>query len=159
MRNHALITGASVILIQAAGCVGQPATTTGEEPAATTPVTAATATASDDAPKFVSSIRGLAEVEVTKPVSKRIGNKIVTTIKVKNTSTTNSIAGLTVDEYWYDKAGAPVTGDTFRHRTPLQPGETIEVMLRTPVDPKMDRNQYQFAHANGDIKTTVVPRL
>jgi hypothetical protein len=159
MRNRALITGASAILLQTAGCGGQPATTTGEEPAATTPVTAATATASADSPKLVSSIRGLAEVEVTKPLSKRVGDEIDTTINVKNTSTTNSIAGLTVDEYWYDKGGAPVTGDTFRHRTPLQPGEIIEVMLRTPVNPKMDRNQYQFAHANGNIKTTVVPKL
>jgi hypothetical protein len=29
----------------------------------------------------------------------------------------------------------------------------IEVTLRTPVNPKMDRNSYQFAHANGEIKT------
>jgi len=53
----------------------------------------------------------------------------------------------------------PVTGDTFRHRKPLQPGEIVEVMLRTPVNPRMDRNQFVFVHANGDIKTTVVPKL
>jgi hypothetical protein len=50
----------------------------------------------------------------------------------------------------------PVTGNTFRHREPLQPGEIVEVTLRTAVDPKMDRTQYRFVHANGDIKTTVV---
>ncbi len=46
-----------------------------------------------------------------------------------------------------------MTGDTFRYRKPLLPGEVIEVTLRTPVNPRMDRNQYNFSHANGNIKT------
>jgi len=174
MKKHAVIAGASaILLLAAAGCGRQsqtvadtaPAvatdstnaeptttevTTTGEAPAATEQATPA---------KFVPPVRGLAEVALTKPVTKRVGNEIVTTIKVKNTSTTNSIVGLKVDEFWYDKAGEPLTGDTFRHRKPLQPGEIVEVTLRTPVNPKMDRNQYQFVHAYGDIKTTVVPKL
>jgi hypothetical protein len=105
-------------------------------------------------------IRGEAELGYTKPVSKRSpdGKFVVTTIKVKNMSQ-GSIAGLKVDEYWYDKAGDPVTGDTFRYRKPLQPGEVIEVTLRTPVNPKMDRNQYKFEHANGTIKTKALPKL
>lgn len=180
MKKHAVIAGASaILLLAAAGCGEQsqtvadtdPAvamdstnaepittevTTTGEEPAATEQAKPATPAAST---KFVPAIRGLAEVALTKPVTKRVGNEIVTTIKVKNTSTTNSIAGLKVDEFWYDKAGEPVTGDTFRYRKPLQPGEIVEVTLRKPVNPRMDRNQYQFVHANGDIKTTVVPKL
>ena len=123
--------------------------TTGEEPEAMLTASA----------KFVPPIHGVAEVELTKPVTKRVGNEIVTTIRVKNTSTTNSIAGLRVDDYWYDTAGALVTRSTYRHREPLQPGEIVEVTLRTPVNPKMDRNQYRFVHANGDIETTVVPEL
>jgi hypothetical protein len=105
-------------------------------------------------------VRGEAELGYTKPVSKRSpdGKFVVTSIKVKNLSQ-GSIAGLKVDEYWYDKAGDPVTGDTFRYRKPLQPGEVIEVQLRTPVNPKMDRNQYKFEHANGTIKTKSVPKL
>jgi len=105
-------------------------------------------------------VRGEAELGYTKPVSKRSpdGKFVVTSIKVKNLSQ-GSIAGLKVDEYWYDKAGDPVTGDTFRYRKPLQPGEVIEVQLRTPVNPKMDRNQYKFEHANGTIKTKAVPKL
>lgn len=105
-------------------------------------------------------VRGEAELGYTKPVSKRSpdGKFVVTSIKVKNLSQ-GSIAGLKVDEYWYDKAGDPVTGDTFRYRKPLQPGEVIEVTLRTPVNPKMDRNQYKFEHANGTIKTKAVPKL
>ena len=105
-------------------------------------------------------VRGEAELGYTKPVSKRSpdGKFVVTSIKVKNLSA-GSIAGLKVDEFWYDKAGDPVTGDTFRYRKPLQPGEVIEVTLRTPVNPKMDRNQYKFEHANGTIKTNAVPKL
>jgi hypothetical protein len=95
-----------------------------------------------------------------KPVTKREKNgDIVTVIKVKNLSTTGSIAGLKVDEYWYDKAGDPVSGDTFRYRKPLMPGEVIDVTLRTPYNPKMDRNSYNFSHANGEIKTKSVPKF
>lgn len=180
MKKHAVIAGVSAILFfAAAGCGEQSQTaadtpavagdstnaelistdvgTTDEEPAAAEPAKpTAPLTASAT---FVRPIHGLAEVELTKPVTKRVGNEIVTTIRVKNTSTTNSIAGLRVDDYWYDTAGAPVTGNTFRHRKPLQPGEIVEVTLRTPVNPKMARNQYKFVHAYGDIKTTVVPEL
>jgi hypothetical protein len=109
--------------------------------------------------KLVAPVRGQAELGYTKPVSKREGNMIVTTIKVKNLST-GAIAGLKVDEFWYDKKGDPVTGSQpFRYRKPLQPGEVIEVMLKVPTDPKMDRNQYKFEHANGTIKTTLLPKL
>ena len=103
-------------------------------------------------------VRGQAELGYTKPVSKRNGTNIVTTIKVKNLSN-GSIAGLKVDEFWYDKGGDPVTGDTFRYRKPLQPQEVITVTLTTPVNPKMDRNQYKFEHLNGTIKTTLLPKL
>jgi len=108
--------------------------------------------------KLAPPVRGEAELGYTKPVTKRTGTNIVTTIKVKNLST-GAIAGLKVDEFWYDKAGDPVTGDTFRYRKPLQPQEVIEVTLTTPVNPKMDRNQYKFEHLNGTIKTTLLPKL
>ena len=109
--------------------------------------------------KLAPPIRGQAELGYTKPVSKRDGKgNIVTTIKVKNMST-GAIAGLKVDEFWYDKGGDPVTGDTFRYRKPLQPQEVIEVTLTTPINPKMDRNQYKFEHLNGTIKTTLLPKL
>jgi hypothetical protein len=120
-------------------------------PAASQPAPAATG-------KPAPPVRGQAELGYTRPVSKRDGQTIVTTIKVKNLST-GAIAGLKVDEFWYDKGGDPVTGDTFRYRKPLQPGEVIEVTLRTPVNPKMDRNQYKFEHLNGSIKTTLLPKL
>ena len=78
-------------------------------------------------PKLVAPVRGVAQLGYTKPVVKNatIGGKsfVVTTIQVKNMAN-GAIAGLKVDEFWYDKAGNPVTGDNYRHRTPLQPGES-----------------------------------
>ncbi len=109
--------------------------------------------------KFVAPLRGEAPLEYTKPVTKVEGNVVKTTIVVRNPSTSGSIAGLKVDEFWYDKGGDPVTGDTFRYRKPLLPGETIVVSLNTPKNPKMNRNSYNFSHANGTIKTKLVPKL
>jgi hypothetical protein len=107
-------------------------------------------------------VRGEAPLGYTKPIVKagKIDGKdfIITTIRVKNLAA-GSIAGLKVDEFWYDKAGDPVTGDTFRHPKPLQPGEVITVTLETPRNPKMDRNQYNFSHANGAIKAQLLPKL
>jgi len=113
-------------------------------------------------PKLVAPVRGVAQLGYTKPLVKNatIGGKsfVVTTIQVKNMSS-GAIAGLKVDEFWYDKAGNPVTGDNYRHRTPLQPGEIITITLETPRVPAMARNQYNFTHANGDIKTALQPKL
>ena len=120
---------------------------------------AASAQAPAPAAKLISPVRGEAELGYLKPVTKREGNMIVTTIKVKNLAT-GPIAGLKVDEFWYDKKGDPVTGSQpFRYRKPLQPGEVITVELKVPTDPRMDRNQYKFEHANGTIKTTKLPKL
>ena len=113
-------------------------------------------------PKLVAPVRGVAQLGYTKPVVKNatIGGKpfVVTTIQVKNMAN-GAIAGLKVDEFWYDKAGNPVTGDNYRHRTPLQPGEIITITLETPRVPAMARNQYNFTHANGEIKTSLQPKL
>jgi hypothetical protein len=123
------------------------------------PATAAPASQAPAAPaRLAPPIRGDVKVQMTKPVVKREGNFVVTTFKVKNVET-GSIAGLRVDEFWYDKKGDPVTGDSFRATKPLQPGEVIEVQLKTPVNPKMDRNQYLFKQANGNVKPTTVPKL
>src|SRR5687768_14656253 len=117
------------------------------------------ASAQAPATKLISPIRGEAELGFMRPVTKREGNMIVTTIKVKNLASA-PIAGLKVDEFWYDKAGEPVTGaQPFRYRKALMPGEIIDVVLRVPTNPKMDRNQYKFEHANGAIKTKLLPKL
>lgn len=109
--------------------------------------------------KLISPVRGQAEIGYLTPVSKREGTMVVTTIKVKNLAAA-PIAGLKVDEFWYDKAGEPVTGaQPFRYRKPLMPGEVIDVVLRVPTNPKMNTNQYKFEHANGTIKATRLPKL
>ena len=105
--------------------------------------------------KPATPIRGDAEIGYLKPVT-AVDHKagiVRTTIKVKNLSTTGSIAGLKVEEFWFDKAGNPVTGSRARLQKPLQPGEVAELKLETPRDPKMDRNSYTFTHANGKIRT------
>jgi len=116
-------------------------------------LTGGTAAAQAPATKLISPVRGEAELGFMKPVTKREGNMIITTIKVKNLASA-PIAGLKVDEFWYDKAGEPVTGaQPFRYRKALMPGEVIDVVLKVPTNPKMDRNSYKFEHANGTIKT------
>jgi hypothetical protein len=153
MKTHRMLAGASAILFLAnAAAAGQ------ANPAASGTTGQAAAPAAVKA-KFVPPVRGTAQVEITKPATKRANNEIVTVIKIKNPSATNSIVGLKVEDYWYDKAGNPVTGDQYRHRKPLLPGEIVEVTLRTPVTPKMDRNQYKFEHANGSVNPKVVPKL
>ncbi|MDO8836607.1 MAG: hypothetical protein Q7V01_13480 [Vicinamibacterales bacterium] len=105
--------------------------------------------------KFVPPVRGEVEVGVLSPVTK-VDEKtkmVITTIKVKNLSATGSVAGLKVEEYWYDKANNPVTGSRARLPKPLLPGEVATLTLETPRDPKMHRNQYLFSHANGKVKT------
>jgi hypothetical protein len=151
-RTFLTLAGVVLLLAAAAAEQSKPAV---QPPAGTTKLP------NDEgaATKLVAPVRGQAEIGFTNPVSKRVGNMIVTTIKVKNLSK-GAIAGLKVDEFWYDKKGEPVTGSQpFRHRKPLQPGEVIEVELKVPTDPRMDRNQYKFEHANGTIKTTRLAKL
>jgi hypothetical protein len=138
---------AAGVFLLATGAIAGPAGTPAPAQAAQAP-----------AHKLVPPVHGEAELGYLKPDIKRSKDFIDTKIKVKNLSS-GSIAGLRVDEYWYDKAGNPVTGDTWRDTHPLQPGEVVEVTLHTHIDPKMNRNQYQFKHANGTIKTKLLTKL
>jgi hypothetical protein len=111
--------------------------------------------------KAATPIRGDAEIGYLKPVTS-VDHKagiVRTTIKVKNLSATGSIAGLKVEEFWYDKEGNPVTGSKFRLQKPLQPGEVADLKLETPKDPKMNRNSYTFSHANGKIRTKLLKEM
>lgn len=109
--------------------------------------------------KLIPPIRGEATLEITKPNTKLQGGEVVTVITVRNPATTGAIAGLKVEENWYDKKRNPVGGDVYRHPRPLRSGEAVIITLRTPRTPNMDTNQYQFSHANGTIKTTIVPKI
>jgi len=110
------------------------------------------------AQKLVAPVRGNARVEITKPNTKVVGKEIVTTFLLRNIETA-PIAGVKIEENWYDKAGNPVMGDTFRHLKPLQPLEVIAVSFKSPWSASMQRNQYLFSHANGNIKQQVVPKI
>ena len=108
--------------------------------------------------KLVPPVRGDARVEITRPSTQVVKGEIVTTIFVKNLEN-SPIAGFKVDENWYDKAGNPVGGNTYRHARPIQPGEVISIVMRMPKSSQLDRSKCGFTHANGSIKQTVVPKL
>ena len=109
--------------------------------------------------KLIPPIRGEAPLDITKPATRVVGNEVITTFVVRNPATTGAIAGLKVEENWYDKGGNPVGGGIYRHARPLMPDEVIRVELKTPKSPKMNTNQYQFTHANGTVKVTTVAKL
>jgi hypothetical protein len=91
-------------------------------------------------------------------VVKVSGNEVITTFKVKNLANA-AIAGLKIVEYWYDAQGNMLPGGEVRVRQPIMPGEVVDVTLKTPKNPKMNRNTYQFSHANGTCKPKVLPKL
>jgi hypothetical protein len=145
------------VTVTAAFAQSKPAASTKPAPAATSqPAKAAPTTPAPPArTKWVAPIKGIATVEVVKGTPKKVGEEIVTVLKVKNTST-GSIALFRIDEYWYDKKRDVVSGDTFRYTKLFAPGEVIEATLKSPVKPGLDTNTYNFAHANGQVKPTVV---
>jgi hypothetical protein len=104
------------------------------------------------------TVTGMAELGILQPATKVEGKEVVTTIKVKNLSK-GTIVGLKVDEYWYDKDGNPIPGDSKKLKQPLAPGALSTIVLRTPVNSKMDRNNYVFVHDNGQVHTTVFAKL
>ena len=127
--------------------------------AGTTFAAAQTAPATQSRARFVDTVRGPADLQYLKPVIKvEKDGTIVTTFQVKNVSP-KAIARLTIEEFWYDKAGNPVSGDKQFLKKPLLAGETATIVLRTPKNPNMNRNSYKFSHANGDVKPKVVAKL
>jgi hypothetical protein len=154
-RNVALLAVAGVVAVIAGAAAQAP------KPAEPAPKPAEGAQPA--APRrLVAPVRGVAQIGYTKPVVKRgkIDGRdfVITTMRIQNMATA-PIAGLKVDDFWYDKGGTPLPSDSYRHPRPLQPGEVITVTLETPLDPRMNRNQWQFSHANGDVKPTLVPKL
>lgn len=103
-------------------------------------------------------LKGTAELAITQPSTKVVGKEVVTTMKVRNLSK-QSIAGLRVEEYWYDKAGNPAPGGSRKLNRPLAPDAVILLELRTPRTAGMERNSYQFTHQNGKVNTRVVAKI
>ena len=118
-------------------------------PAATAPAAPA---------KWVPPVKGTATIEVMRVGSRKVGNDLVTTIKVKNTST-GSINLLRVDELWYDEKREMVTSATERWKKPFLPGEIIEMQLKSPILGKPVVSQMTFQHANGKIEQKTVKKM
>jgi hypothetical protein len=109
--------------------------------------------------KFVSPFKGEGAVEMTPGATKRDGNLVVTTFKVKNVSP-GPLVGFKVEEYWYNKKGDTVSGSpSFRVMKPFMPGEVVEVTLRSPYSAEMDRRMTMFGHNNGKVKPKQVPKF
>ncbi len=108
--------------------------------------------------KLTPPIRGQAEVDFTKPVTKREKDMVITKIQVKNTSNA-PIPRLTITETWYDVGGATVGGGKGAINGLLQPGEIQTIVIETPFNAKMKQNNYNFSHANGTIKPHSVAKM
>jgi hypothetical protein len=137
-------------------------TASGQARPAQAPATKAAPTVAGQAPaapaRFVRPVKGVASVQVIKGSPKKIGGDIVTVLKIKNTSN-GAISLLKVDEYWYNKKQVVVTGDTQSWRKPFNPGEVIELTLRSPVKPDLYQPQWAFSHANGTVDTKSVKKF
>jgi len=100
-------------------------------------------------------VQGLARVQILAPATKVEGDEVISTIRVRNVSK-GSITQFSVSEFWYDDQGNATPGGSRTHRTPFMPGEVIKIELRTSKNAKFYQNQFEFSHANGDVKATVV---
>jgi hypothetical protein len=143
----------STVFISSIALAGQAkpqATAKPAAPAAAAPAPQSSAPAAKA--KWVPPVKGTATIGYTKPVTKvdQKTKEVVTHLKIKNMSQ-GSIALLRVDEYWYDKQGNMMPGDSQRWKKPILPGEVIDIELRTPKNEKMYQNTYKFSHANGNI--------
>ena len=127
-------------------------------PAAIAQTPAPAAPAAQAPRKLISPVRGDATVEYTKPLTKRAGANVVTTLTIKNTSPA-PIAGFRLEENWADKAGNLAGGDIYRHPRPFMPGEVINVTLTSPFNARMTSNSYNFVHANGTVKPKAVAKI
>jgi hypothetical protein len=108
--------------------------------------------------KLTPPLKGQAEVDYTKPVTKRDKDMVVTKIQVKNMSPA-PIPRLTITETWYDAGGATVAGGKGVINGLLQPGEVQTITIETPFNAKMKANNYNFTHANGTVKPHAVAKL
>ncbi len=131
---------------------------------ATTPAQPATAPTTQQAPaapaKFIKPLKGTADIQFIQMPSKKVGNDIVTILKIKNLSNA-PVSLLKVDEYWYNKAtpAVVISGDSEPYRKPFMPGEIIELTMKSPWKPDISASQYQFSHAGGQVNLKRVKKF
>jgi hypothetical protein len=105
--------------------------------------------------KLTPPVKGLAEVDYTKPKTTRKGPNVITTIQVRNMSAA-PIGRLKIIETWFDKSGGTIPGGEGVINGLLQPGEVQTVEIVTPFNDKMNANSWNFVHANGTVKPHLV---
>ena len=101
--------------------------------------------------KIEPPFKGQAEVEYIQPVTKKNGDVVVTTIKVKNMASA-PLARLKIAETWFDKSQNIIGAGEGMLDKPLAPGAVDTVIIQTPANPKMYGNSWNFSHANGLVK-------
>lgn len=107
---------------------------------------------------FKPPVRGAADVEFTKPVTKREGDTVVDRVEVKNVSR-QPIARLTVEAIYYDKGGAVIANGRGFINGLLPAGKVETVTVETPFNPKMNSSNYKFTHANGTVTPKRVDKI
>ncbi len=123
------------------------------------PATTTTASAAPAAKaKFSPVVKGIASIEFLQGKPKRVGSDIVTVLKVKNTSG-GAIALLRIDELWYNQKREQVTGDSQKVVKPIQPGEIVEITMKSPAKPDLYVSQYAFSHVNGKVDVKAVKKF
>jgi hypothetical protein len=152
----AVTLGFGVLLLVASSTSAQ--TRPGAQAPATkaAPVTAAPAAAAPA--RFAKMYKGTAEIEVIQGTPKRVGQDMVTVLKIRNMSP-GALSLLKVDEYWYDRSMKVVSGDSQPYRKPLNEKEIIEITMRSPIKPDLYKNQFAFSHANGTVKAKSVKKF
>jgi hypothetical protein len=148
MKRFAFSSSVALLLALAAA-VAYAQSKPAQPPAAKTAPTTGQAAAPAAPAKFVKMLKGTAEIQFIQMPSKKIGNDIVTVLKIKNLSPL-AVSLLKVDEYWY-KDGQVATGDSQPYRKPFMPGEIIEITMKSPYKPNLQMSQYQFSHAGGKV--------
>jgi hypothetical protein len=108
--------------------------------------------------KLTPPFKGEALIEFTQPVTKRVGENVVTTIKVRNQAPA-PVARLQVTESWYAADSSIVSSGKGVINGMIQPGEIQTIEIRTPYNAKMRSNNWNFAHANGTVKVAKVKTL
>lgn len=108
--------------------------------------------------RFVKMFKGTADIEIIQSAPKKVGTDMVTVLKLRNMSPA-AVSLLKVDEYWYDRKMQVVSGDSQPYRKPFNPGEIIEITLKSPVKPDLYKNQFAFSHANGEVRVRAVKKF
>ncbi len=108
---------------------------------------------------WINPARGTVEIQyVDTPIKLDKEGYVVKTFQVKNVST-GPIARLKIEQFWWDKNNNPVPGDAQFLKKALMPGEIGTIVLKTPKNANMFRDNYKFSHQYGDVKVKRVPKF